>query len=329
MISRRTFLAASAASAALAGVSLPIGPDHLPGHRVRVFGVGGGGMNALRAIQPLVTGLADVVALNTDVQDLHKTAAPYKHQLGAELTKGLGAGANPEMGRRAALGDRQVLRELVEGASTVLLVAGLGGGTGTGALPAMAELAREANARAIAVVSLPFWFEGRRRLARAQEGLASLNDVADVVIPLPNQALIAHASGPTTMKSAFQLADQTTALVTDAMRVTAMLSGNGAMLSLSRRGLGGAGVGAGTDPRSAVVNALQSPMMEDLDASPNEVLVHLRGLSPTPEGVRGLRSLVRGRLGSVPVAVAQSAGDESGCVAAVVALAEGRGAGLA
>jgi cell division protein FtsZ len=324
MISRRTFLAASAATAALGGASLSVGPTHLPGRRIRVFGVGGGGMNALRDIQPLVAGLADVVALNTDAQDLHKTAAPYKHQLGATLTKGLGAGGNPELGRQAALGDEDILYRLINGAGVVLLVAGLGGGTGTGALPVLADRARQVNARAIAVVSLPFWFEGRRRLARAQEGLEAIIEAADVVIALPNQALVAGATRHATMRTAFQQADQTAALVTDAMRVAAMLSEQRVLRPLRGRGLGGAGVGDGADPLSAVASALTSPMMEDLSVIPNEVLVHLRGLSPSDQEVPVLKSLVRERLGGVRVVFAQSAGDESGCLATVVALGQDR-----
>src|ERR1041385_4339353 len=161
--------------------------------KIKVIGVGGGGGNAVnRMIDAKVEGVEFVVA-NTDLQALQMAKAAHKIQLGVKLTNGLGAGANPEVGRRAALEDSDQIIEALEGADMIFVTAGLGGGTGTGAAPIIASLASEMGALTVAVVTKPFAFEGRRRMAQAERGLAELIDSIDTTIVIPNEKLLAVA----------------------------------------------------------------------------------------------------------------------------------------
>src|SRR5262249_169274 len=161
--------------------------------KIKVIGVGGGGGNAVnRMICAGVEGV-EFVAANTDLQALQMSRAPVKIQLGTKLTNGLGAGANPEIGRRGALEDADKIIEALEGADMVFVTAGLGGGTGTGAAPIIASLASEMGALTVAVVTKPFAFEGRRRLAQAERGMAELVDSVDTMITIPNERLLAVA----------------------------------------------------------------------------------------------------------------------------------------
>ena len=175
---------------------------------IKVIGVGGGGGNAINTM--ITRGLTGVefVAMNTDAQDLRRSLAPRRFQLGAQLTKGLGAGANPEVGREAALEDRDRVAELVVGADMVFVTAGMGGGTGTGAAPIIAQVARECGALTVGVVTRPFSFEGKRRRRQAQEGIEALAANVDTLITIPNQRLLSMSTDRTTMKDAFRLADE-------------------------------------------------------------------------------------------------------------------------
>jgi cell division protein FtsZ len=157
------------------------------GAKLKVIGVGGGGGNAVnRMIAARLEGVEFMVA-NTDLQALKVSQAPVKIQLGAKLTKGLGAGANPEIGKRAALEDTEKIIDALDGADMVFITAGLGGGTGSGGAPIVAGLARELGALTVAVVTKPFSFEGRRRMAQAEQGLAELSENVDTVICIPNE----------------------------------------------------------------------------------------------------------------------------------------------
>ncbi len=168
--------------------------------------MGGGGGNAVnRMICAGVEGVEFVVA-NTDLQALQMSRAPVKIQLGTKLTNGLGAGANPEMGRRGALEDADKIIEALEGADMVFVTTGLGGGTGTGAAPIIASLASEMGALTVAVVTKPFAFEGRRRMAQAERGLAELIDSIDTTIVIPNEKLLAVAQNAGFFES-FRIAD--------------------------------------------------------------------------------------------------------------------------
>ncbi|MCH7977612.1 MAG: cell division protein FtsZ, partial [Acidobacteria bacterium] len=176
------------------------------GARIKVIGVGGGGSNAVnRMIDAHLEGVEFLVA-NTDLQALKLSQAPVKIQIGAKLTKGLGAGADPELGRKAALEDTDKLIEMLEGADMVFVTAGLGGGTGTGATPIVASLANELGALTVAVVTTPFAFEGKRRTRQAEQGLADLAESVDTVITIPNDRLL-QMGEDTGFFESFRLAD--------------------------------------------------------------------------------------------------------------------------
>src|SRR6201985_2282617 len=182
--------------------------DEMPrGADIKVIGVGGGGGNAVnRMIAAKLEGV-EFIAANTDVQALQLSQAPVKLQLGVKLTSGLGAGANPDVGRRAALEDSEKIIEALEGADMVFVTTGLGGGTGTGAAPVIASLASEMGALTVAVVTRPFAFEGRKRLAQADRGLGDLKECVDTVITIPNERLLATLERGTSLFDAFRVAD--------------------------------------------------------------------------------------------------------------------------
>ncbi len=174
--------------------------------KIKVIGVGGGGGNAVnRMIDAALEGVEFLVA-NTDMQALQLSHAPIKIQLGVKLTNGLGAGSNPEIGRKAALEDADKIIEALEGADMVFVTTGLGGGTGTGAAPIIASLASEMGALTVAVVTKPFAFEGKRRMQQAERGLAELIDSVDTVIVIPNEKLLAVAQDAGFFES-FRIAD--------------------------------------------------------------------------------------------------------------------------
>ncbi|MCA9565540.1 MAG: cell division protein FtsZ, partial [Myxococcales bacterium] len=175
--------------------------------QIKVIGVGGGGGNAIsNMINSGLDGVEFLVA-NTDMQALERSPADVKLQIGQNLTRGLGAGANPDIGRSAALEDSASISEALAGADMVFVTAGLGGGTGTGAAPIVAALAREAGALTVGVVTKPFMFEGRQRMRQADEGLAQLAAAVDTLITIPNDRLLAIAPPDTPALQAFGLAD--------------------------------------------------------------------------------------------------------------------------
>ncbi len=177
------------------------------GARIKVVGVGGGGGNAVsRMVQAGLSGVEFMVA-NTDAQALRSNPAPVKIQIGSKLTKGLGAGADPNVGRQAALEDTDALIAALSGADMVFVTTGLGGGTGTGAAPVIASLATELGALTIAVVTKPFKFEGKKRLTQAAQGLEALRDAVDTVITIPNERLLSVIDRQTSMLDAFVTAD--------------------------------------------------------------------------------------------------------------------------
>jgi len=158
--------------------------------RIKVVGVGGSGGNAVNTMINLGLEGVEFVVVNTDAQALNASAAPTKLPIGSNITRGLGAGADPEKGRKAALEDVQRIKELISGADMVFITAGMGGGTGTGAAPIIAQIAHEEGALTVAVVTKPFLFEGRQRARRAEIGLAMLNEHVDTLITIPNQKLL-------------------------------------------------------------------------------------------------------------------------------------------
>src|SRR5689334_2428062 len=242
------------------------------GARIKVVGVGGGGSNAVnRMVQAGLDGVEFIVA-NTDLQALHLNQAPVKLQIGAKLTKGLGAGADPNVGRQAALEDTDKLIEALDGADMVFVTTGLGGGTGTGAAPVIASLASELGALTIAVVTKPFRFEGRKRQLQAERGLDELRECVDTVITIPNERLLATIGRTTSLNEAFTSADdvlrQAIQGISDLILVPGLINLDFADVKTIMAGMGlaimGTGTAAGADRALNAANAaISSPLLED------------------------------------------------------------------
>jgi cell division protein FtsZ len=254
---------------------------------IKVVGIGGGGSNAVNRM--IATGVAGVefLAANTDCQALHASRAPVKIQLGAKLTKGLGAGANPEVGRSAALEDTETVIEALTGSDMVFVTTGLGGGTGTGGTPIIASLARELGALVVAVVTKPFAFEGRRRRMQAEEGLASLKQVVDTVITIPNEKLLHSVEKGTPLAEAFLMADdilrQAVQGISDLITVPGEINLDFADVKTTMAGMGMAlmGTGIAEGPNRAVEaaqRAISSPLLEDASIhGARGVLINITG----------------------------------------------------
>jgi cell division protein FtsZ len=240
--------------------------------RLKVLGVGGAGGNAVNhMIQARLQGVEFLVA-NTDLQALEQSKAAHKLQLGAKLTKGLGSGANPEVGRRAALEDTEKLVGALEGADMVFITAGLGGGTGTGAAPVIASLASELGALTVAVVTKPFAFEGKRRMLQAEQGLAELLPCVDTLICIPNQRLLDAVKPGTSFFEAFRIADdvlrQAVQGITDIITVPGVINRDFADVETIVRGMGyavmGTAVASGPERATeAARRAMASPLLEE------------------------------------------------------------------
>jgi cell division protein FtsZ len=242
------------------------------GARIKVVGVGGGGSNAVnRMVQAGLDGVEFIVA-NTDLQALKLNAAPNKIQIGGKLTKGLGAGADPNVGRQAALEDTDKLIEVLDGADMVFVTTGLGGGTGTGAAPVIASLASELGALTIAVVTKPFRFEGKKRQMQAERGLEELRDCVDTVITIPNERLLATIARTTSLTDAFTTADdvlrQAIQGISDLILVPGLINLDFADVKTIMSGMGiaimGTGMGQGDNRAMDAANAaISSPLLED------------------------------------------------------------------
>jgi cell division protein FtsZ len=251
---------------------LKLDEDRRTGARIKVIGVGGGGSNAVsRMVHSGLEGVQFIVA-NTDVQALRGNAAPMKIQIGGKLTKGLGAGADPNVGRQAALEDTDKLIEALDGADMVFVTTGLGGGTGTGAAPVIASLASELGALTIAVVTKPFKFEGNKRRVQAEQGLCDLRDAVDTVITIPNERLLATIARATAMTDAFATADdvlrQAIQGISDLILVPGLINLDYADVKTIMSGMGmaimGTGISGGeTRAVEAAKAAISSPLLED------------------------------------------------------------------
>jgi cell division protein FtsZ len=242
------------------------------GARIKVIGVGGGGGNAVNRMAQSGLGGVEFIVANTDAQALQQNAAPVKIQIGSKLTKGLGAGADPNVGRQAALEDTDQLIGALTGADMVFVTTGLGGGTGTGAAPVIASLASELGALTIAVVTKPFTFEGKKRWAQAAAGLDALRDCVDTVITIPNERLLSIIDRTTALTAAFGTADdvlrQAIQGISDLILVPGLINLDFADVKTIMAGMGmammGTGVGSG-DSRAldAARRAISSPLLED------------------------------------------------------------------
>ncbi len=251
---------------------LTLDPEGRVGAKIKVVGVGGGGCNAVnRMVQAGLCGVEFIVA-NTDAQALKQNRAPHKVQIGAKLTKGLGAGADPNIGRQAALEDTDNLINVLSGADMIFVTTGLGGGTGTGAAPVIASLATELGALTIAVVTRPFKFEGRKRALQAEAGLEALRDCVDTVITIPNERLLTIIDRRTSLVDAFSTADdvlrQAIQGISDLILVPGLINLDFADVKTIMSGMGVAMMGTGTaegDGRAleAATRAIASPLLED------------------------------------------------------------------
>ena len=266
-------------------ISLDAAAD--PGTRIKVIGVGGGGGNAVEQMVGAGIDGVEFIVANTDTQALARSKAPVRLQIGAKLTKGLGAGAEPNIGRRAALEDTGELITALDGADMVFVTAGLGGGTGTGAAPVIANLAAELGALTVAVVTKPFAFEGMQRSAQAARGLEDLRKCVDTVITIPNERVLSMIDRRTSLTQAFAKVDdvllQAIHGISDLVLVPGLINLDFADVTtiMSRMGLAimGTGVGSGdTRAVDAARRAISSPLLEDVSVDgARGVLVNVTG----------------------------------------------------
>jgi cell division protein FtsZ len=251
--------------------------DEARAARIKVVGVGGGGGNAVsRMVSAGLQGI-EFIAVNTDLQALRSNRAPVKIQIGSKLTKGLGAGANPDVGRQAAVEDTEKICDSLEGADMVFITTGLGGGTGTGAAPVVASIAGQlggdgGSVLSVAVVTLPFSLEGKRRQAQALEGLAQLRDCVDSVIAIPNDRLLQTVARNTPVSEAFRVADdvlrQAVQGISDIITVPGQINLDFADVRAVMKGMGQAVMGTGiaegeNRAAEAAQRAISNPLLED------------------------------------------------------------------
>jgi cell division protein FtsZ len=270
------------------GIRFSFQDEPLRGARIKVIGVGGGGGNAVnRMISARLEGVEFLVA-NTDAQALGSSDAPVKIQIGAKLTKGLGAGANPGIGRQAAMEDTDKLCEKLEGADMVFVTAGLGGGTGTGAAPVVASLASQLGALVVAVVTKPFPFEGKRRMKQAEQGIAELAESVDTLLTIPNERLLILDKS-TSFFEAFKVADdilrQGVQGISDIITIPGIINRDFADVKTVMKSMGyalmGTAVATGDDrARQAAYQAISSPLLEDASIhGAKGILINITGSS--------------------------------------------------
>lgn len=246
-------------------------PD-APSARLKVIGVGGGGCNAVNSMVAAGFTGVDFIAANTDLQALEASLAPSKIQLGKARTKGLGAGADPEVGAESAMEQSEEIRQALDGADMVFITAGMGGGTGTGAAPVIASLARDLGALTVAVVTKPFQFEGGRRMSKAEEGIAQLKGSTDTLLAIPNQRILSIIDKTTPMTEAFNEANtvlrQAIAGIADVITTPGLVNVDFADVRavMSHMGRAVLGMGRGVGAERAVTaarSAISSPLLED------------------------------------------------------------------
>ncbi len=255
--------------------------------KIKVIGVGGGGGNTVNTmIEEGVEGV-EFIAANTDAKDLKNNKAPIKLQIGAKLTKGLGAGANPEVGRNAALEDSEKIRELLMDTDMLFVTAGMGGGTGTGAAPVIASIAKELGILTVGVVTKPFMFEGKRRMTQAEKGISELKKYVDALIVIPNQRIFSICGKNLSMKESFKMVDR---VLVNAVRGITDLITESAYIQLdfadvkavmNETGLALMGVGSAKGENRAVEaaqSAISSPLLEDISIhGAKGILINITG----------------------------------------------------
>lgn len=248
-----------------------VNPEIETAARIKVIGVGGSGGNAINHMINNKVRSVEFIAMNTDVQDLHKSLAEKKIHLGKNLTKGLGAGGNPDMGMRAAEETKTEIQDAIKGADMVFIACGMGGGTGTGAAPVVAKAAKEAGILTVAVVTKPFFFEGNQRMRLAEGGIAELEKEVDAIIVIPNDRLLAISGKDTTFKDAFAKCDEV--LLQAVEGISELISSPGiinvdfadmkSVLTDAGTALMGVGFAAGDDrAEKAAIQAINSPLLD-------------------------------------------------------------------
>ncbi len=254
--------------------------------QIKVIGVGGGGNNAVNRMIEAQVKCVEFVAVNTDKQDLTLSAASQKIQIGEKITKGLGAGANPEIGQKAAEESRDEIAQAIKGADMVFVTAGMGGGTGTGAAPIVAEVAKEMGVLAVGIVTKPFWFEGKVRAANSDEGIKNLMGAVDTLVVIPNDKLLEVAENRTPLKESFRMADD---ILRQGVQGISDLISDAALINLDfadvktvmgNRGVAHMGIGRGTgDDRvaTAIESAIKSPLLETDVKGAKAVLLNITG----------------------------------------------------
>lgn len=293
---------------------------------IKVIGVGGGGGNAVNTMIACKIQGVEFITANTDAQALRANKAPTKVQLGGQLTKGLGAGANPETGRQAALEDRERIADLLKDADMVFIAAGMGGGTGTGSAPIIAEVAREIGALTVGVVTKPFSREGKQRMAKADEGIRDLKKHVDSLIVIPNDRLISLAGKTMSIVDAFKPSDdvlrQAVQGISEVIHSHGMINVDFADVKqiMSERGMAMMGIGLGIGENRAVEaakRAIESPLLEDIDVSGAKgVLVNITGSSSlTMDEFEAVNRTIHERVHEdaniiIGVAIDESMGDE-------------------
>ncbi|RPH92964.1 cell division protein FtsZ [candidate division KSB1 bacterium] len=279
--------------------------------KMKVVGVGGAGGNALNCMIEAGLSSVDFIAVNTDAQALAQNSAHRRVQIGRETTRGLGAGANPEMGRLAVEENREEIRAALEGADMVFVTAGMGGGTGTGAAPVVAQLAKDIGALTVGVVTKPFAFEGKKRTLQAEQGLIELKQHVDTLIVIPNQRLISIVERETTLINAFKLADnvlfQATKGISDLIAVPGIVNVDFADVRtvMAQRGDALMGVGVGQGEHRAVEaaqQAISSPLLEE---------VSIRGARAILINITGGSDLTLHDVAEATSAIYEAAGDDA------------------
>lgn len=243
---------------------------------IKVFGVGGGGSNALDYMVVERIDGVEFICANTDIQALQKSKAPTKLQLGEAITRGLGAGANPEIGRQSAEADSEKIRQMLKGTDMIFITAGMGGGTGTGAAPIVAQIAKEMNILTVAVVTKPFAFEGRKRMMVADDGIKILSQCVDSLITIPNNKLLSVLGKNVTLLNAFKAANNVllgavqgiAELITKPGLINVDFADVRTVMSEMGMAMMGTGVATGENrARAAAEAAIASPLLEDVDLS--------------------------------------------------------------
>jgi len=285
---------------------------------IKVIGVGGGGGNAVRHMINNAVGGVDFVCANTDAQALDKVNARTNLKLGSHVTKGLGAGARPEIGRQAAMEDRERIREVIEGADMVFITAGMGGGTGTGAAPVVAEIAREMGILTVAVVTKPFGFEGPKRMAVAEQGIRDLSEHVDSLITIPNEKLMAVLGSGASLLDAFGKAND---VLLGAVKGIADLITRDGLINvdfadvktvMSEMGMAMMGTGRASGQNRAVEAAeaaIRSPLLED---------VNLEGARGILVNITASEGLTLGEYSQVGNIVAEFASDQATVIVGTV-----------